>query len=231
MREETNNMIIQNKSIKQIVKVLFAVVFLVVIAFGFSGCGKDDVDADIDIENQELEKDTVNFGNDGVNGAIAPDGNDDVTLVSQQKETEDNQSMVAMSVEDAGRADPFLPYGSRSSVISGSGKVGNVDLLPPPESITVDTTATEVMTTKVSGIMYDKFNPSAILNISGSDYLVRAGDVINNYKVLSIAKEHVTVQYGLNVYKAGVGEIFTDDGINYNTVSNLERKFGGNKKK
>ena len=87
------------------------------------------------------------------------------------------------------------------------------------------------MTTKVSGIMFDKFNPSAILNISGADYLVRTGDVVNNYKVLSIAQDTVTVQYGANVYKAGVGELFTGEGINYNTISNLQNKFGGNKNK
>ena len=92
--------------------------------------------------------------------------------------------------------------------------------------ISVDTTATEIMTTKVSGIMFDKFNPSAILNINGTDYLVRSGDIINGYKILSIGKETVTVQFGSNVYKASVGELFTGQGINYNTVSNLENKFG-----
>ena len=39
----------------------------------------------------------------------------------------------------------------------------------------------------------------------------------------------VTVQYGSNVYKAGVGELFTGEGINFNTISNLESKFGGRK--
>ena len=82
-----------------------------------------------------------------------------------------------------------------------------------------------------SFIMYDKFNPSAILNISGSDYLVRTGDVINGYKILSIGKETVTVQYGSNVYKASVGELFTGEGINFNTVSNLNSKFGSNRNK
>ena len=75
--------------------------------------------------------------------------------------------------------------------------------------------------------MFDNINPSAILNISGSDYLVRSGDIINGYKILSIGKNSVTVQFGSNVYKAGVGELFTGDGINFNTVSNLETKFGG----
>ena len=57
--------------------------------------------------------------------------------------------------------------------------------------------------------------------------MVRTGDIINNYKVLSIGKDNVTVQLGANVYKAGVGQLFTGEGINYNTISNLENKFGG----
>ena len=226
------NNINEGKFWKRRVFTVVAVSLLMLLMFGTTGCNKNSDDGDVEIEQQELDQDTVNFGNDGVSGGIAPDalGPDDVTLVSQQTDRVENQSMVSMSVEDTGRADPFLPYGS-SAVVRTVSKGTSYDLLPPPESITVDTTATEVMTTKVSGIMFDKFNPSAILNIAGSDYLVRTGDIVNNYKVLSIAKEYVTVQYGANVYKAGVGELFTGEGINYNTVSNLEHKFGGNRKK
>lgn len=77
--------------------------------------------------------------------------------------------------------------------------------------------------------MYDRNNPSAILNIEGSDYLVRSGDVINGYKVLSIGKNSVTVQMGSNVYKAGVGQLVTSGqaDVNYNKVANLNKKFGG----
>ena len=92
--------------------------------------------------------------------------------------------------------------------------------------------AQKIVTTKVSGIMYDKSNPSAILNIEGADYLVRSGDVINGYKVLSIGKNHVTVQKGSNVYKAGVGQLVTEGqtDVTYNQVANLNKKFGGGNK-
>ena len=202
--------------------VIAAVLFLAVIMINTTGCtqGKDEL-VTVNDDNQELSKEMVKVGDDGVNGAIAPD---DVSIVSNEPAKE---SMVTLAVEDTGRSDPFLPEGEQ--VVSKPKPKGNIDLLPPPEMITVDTTATEVITTKVSGIMYDKFNPSAILNIGGSDYLVRTGDIINNYKVLSIGKEQVTVQNGVNVYKAGVGELFTGDGINFNTISNLESKFGGRK--
>ena len=60
-----------------------------------------------------------------------------------------------------------------------------------------------------------------------ADYLVKKGDVVNNYKVLAIAQDSVTVQLGSNVYKAGIGEILTEGSLNYNEVSNLGNKFGG----
>ena len=183
-----------------------------------TGCSQQQ-DVSVDISPvQELEKENIKVGNDGVNAAIAPDE------VSKQP----SESMVAMSVEDMGRSDPFLPNGSTNVVKQDY--IDGYDLLPPPESITVDEAAAEVITTKVSGIMYDRNNPSAIIKIADADYLVRTGDVINGYKVLSIGREIVTVQHGANVYKAGVGELFADDGIHFNTVSNLENKFGGQKK-
>ena len=212
--------------LKKVVCAIFGVLILCIMVINTTGCTQNNaVDDDITVETQEeLPKDTVKVGDDGVNGAIAPD---DVSIVADQ--TAKNQSMVSMTVEDIGRSDPFLPSGD--VVVSKPKPKYGFDLLPPPETITVDTTAKEIITTKVSGIMYDRLNPSAILNISGSDYLVRTGDVINGYKILSIGKETVTVQYGSNVYKASVGELFTGEGINFNTVSNLNRKFGSNSNK
>ena len=86
------------------------------------------------------------------------------------------------------------------------------------------------MDTIVSGILYDKYSPSAILNIEGSDYLVKKGDVVSNYKVVNIMKDSVTVKLGANVYKAGIGEILTEGSLNRNDVSNLNNKFGGVRK-
>ena len=215
-----NDLQIKHKKVFAIILVLLAVLIIV------SGCTKnntEDITAIETNDSPEIMKETVKVGNDGVNAAIAPD---DVTIVSSQMEFDQNSgNLVSVTIEDTGRSDPFLP--SKENIVSKPKPKMYNDLIPPPEAITVDTTATEVITTKVSGIMFDKFNPSAILNIAGQDYLVRTGDIINGYKVLSIGKEVVTVQYGANVYKAGVGEIFNGDGINFNTVSNLESKFGG----
>ncbi len=135
-------------------------------------------------------------------------------------ETEDKT--VVLNVEEYGRANPFLP----ADGVLGSGYA----LMAPPESLSSEESeAAKVITTKVSGIMYEPNRPSAILNIEGEDYLVRSGDYINNYKILSISKDLVTVQLGVNVYKAGVGQVIADGELNYNKEDNLEHKFGGAK--
>ena len=126
------------------------------------------------------------------------------------------------------KSNPFVPYRD----ISGTAKVNDIpsfNLVEPPEVINENSEAARVMDTVVSGILYDKYSPSAILNIEGNDYLVKKGDVVNNYKVLNILRDSVTVKLGANVYKAGIGEILTEGTVNYNDVSNLKNKFGGGK--
>ncbi len=129
------------------------------------------------------------------------------------------------------KANPFLPY--RDIVKNKNSKAADVptfSLVEPPEVINENSDAARVMDTIVSGILYDKYSPSAILNIEGSDYLVKKGDVVNNYKVVNIMQDSVTVQLGTNVYKAGIGEILTEGNLNHNNVSNLKNKFGGERR-
>ena len=213
-----------NKKIGAVV----AVIIFTVILFNTTGCTQkeDDIELVTSTEVEELPKDTVKVGNDGVNAAIAPDEPVKPLEAKKEEDKENEILMVSMSVENTGRMDPFLPESESYNAAASHTKLG-YDLLPPPTAVTTDSEAAEVMATRVSGIMYDRYNPSAILKIDSSDYLVRSGDIINGYKVLSIAKAYVAVQKGANIYKAGVGEMLTTGEINYNTVSNLENKFGG----
>ena len=129
------------------------------------------------------------------------------------------------------KSNPFVPY--RDTIKSKQAKVNDVptfNLVAPPEEINENSDAARVMDTIVSGILYDKYSPSAILNIEGSDYLVKKGDVVNNYKVVDIAQDSVTVKLGTNTYKAGIGEILTEGNLNHNDVSNLNNKFGGERR-
>lgn len=192
------------------------IIAVAALLFNVTGCTNNTQDETVEVF-EEIQKEPINTENDGVSAAIAPDEDKPLDRPST--------AMVAMSVEDTGRADPFLPYNEKS--LSSTKLRGGLDLLPPPEAIIVDSSAVDVVETKVSGIMYDNYNPSAILKIKGSDYLVRSGDIINGYKILAIARDNVTVQNGANVFKAGVGGVFPAGSVNFNTVSNLESKFGG----
>lgn len=125
------------------------------------------------------------------------------------------------------KANPFMPYRDLGETVSSAADVPSFTLVEPPEVINENSDAARVMDTIVSGILYDKYSPSAILNIEGNDYLVKKGDVVNNYKVVNIVQDSVTVKLGSNVYKAGIGEILTEGSLNHNDVSNLNNKFGG----
>ena len=124
---------------------------------------------------------------------------------------------------------PFLPYRN----IGDNGLADDLppyDLVEPPEVLGESSEAARVMDTIVSGILFDRYSPSAIINIEGNDYLVKKGDVVNGYRVMNIAQDSVSVKLGNNTYKAGIGEILTEGTIHYNEVSNLNKKFGGERR-
>ena len=122
---------------------------------------------------------------------------------------------------------PFLPY--RNLGPTEYNRISEDLLVAPPEILEEASTAVRIMNTTVSGILYDKYNSSAILNIEGTDYFVKKGDIVNNYKVLDIKKDSVTVKLEGNIYTAGIGEILTEGTITHNNISNLNKKFGGDK--
>lgn len=202
------------------------VTFAFVLALNLSGCTSNSEPE----ENAELPQQDSEI--------VIEDSNDSANINAPQDM--DTDAMVSINVANLGRANPFMPPGEKPIISQGAlDSVSSIpkerlqyDVLPPLETPVADSNAKTAASTRVSGIMYDKSNPSAILNVNGQDYFVRSGDVLNGYKVLSIGKSIVTVQVGSNVYKAGVGQLVTDgqSGINYNTVANLQSKFGGNKK-
>lgn len=165
------------------------------------------------------------------NAQVGPNGGgktseEGVEIMSKKALSTKSGKMVLISVADSGRANPFLPEAEAGLSSYSSSKL---PFLPaPPEFLSTGSEAGKVMTTVISGILYDKYSPSAIINIEGTDYLVKKGDIINRYKVLAISKDEVIVQLGNNVYKAGVGQLLSKTDINYNTIANLNKKFGGN---
>lgn len=146
---------------------------------------------------------------------------EDVDILNKKSVRKNSGKVVMISVTNTGRQDPFMP--PDDGLLLGS----YASLLPPPQTLPQNTDASKIMSTTISGILYDKYSPSAIINIEGTDYLVKRGDVINKYKILSIGKTQVAVQLGRNIYKAGVGELLSSVDFN-NNIANLDKKFGGN---
>lgn len=208
-------------------------VLLVCVVFYMAGCsGKDTAGLEHNQFSNQMEEsvDLAQVTPDAISSDAAGENvveiSDDTASGTGAAAANDDK-MVTVSFENAGRANPFQPVGEAKEV---TGKeLFDFELIEPPATTQPDSHASKIVTTKISGIMFDNYNPSAILNIEGEDYLVRSGDVINGYKILAISPQTVTVQLGANVYKAGVGEIVGNyNEINFNTISNLSKKFGGN---
>lgn len=184
-------------------KILFSTIFVAGIVF--VGC----VLSNIDLSSLKDDSSTITFE------------------ISPAAVTPSKTSVISIP-NGMVKAHPFLPYKEINSK-TNLNDVPQTILMEPPTTLGEDADAIRVMDTIVSGILYDKFSPSAILNIEGNDYLVKKGDVVNNYNVLAITQNSVTVKLGANVYKAGIGQILTEGNVNHNDVSNLNNKFGGDK--
>ena len=165
------------------------------------------------------------FFNIGIDQAMFEESSTIQLMVAPEAVTASAKSTISIP-SGIVKQNPFLPYRD----LSGKGKVDDVpsyNLVEPPEAVAESSEAARIMDTIVSGILYDKHSPSAILNIEGNDYLVKKGDVVNNYQILGITQDSVSVKLGENTYKAGIGEILTEGTLTHNNVSNLRNKFGG----
>lgn len=204
------------------IAMLFLLVSVCVTGCGGTGNGDIDLDSAAPDQIESVEgQSEVNVPGD------APGAVGNVVDIDSADE-----KMIAVSMESVGRANPFVPSSDLAAQAAvHKNDLPKFDLVDPPMISETDSDASKVVSTKISGIMYDKYNPSAIINIEETDYLVRSGDVINGYKILAISPKTVTVQLGANIYKAGVGEIVTQDGLTYNKVPNLSKRFGGAAKK
>ncbi len=146
-------------------------------------------------------------------------------LEKKKQLAQKQNKQVVIPVTNGGRANPFVPYDS----VLANAKPPEFDLIPPPLDIpAADPLTDSMMSTKISGIMYDSQRPSAIINFGGSDHLVHKGDRVQGYQIIDITRDRVVLKYGTNIYRATVGqEVAGGNGVTFNEVSNLNRQFGG----
>ncbi len=117
---------------------------------------------------------------------------------------------IVVSVESAGRLNPFLPTFDDFNNNYYAGIPS--DILMPPDKYGEETDAQELLKVSVSGILFDSIKPSAIITINGIDYFVQKNDMVDDFLVLDINRQFVVIKKGTNIYKASVGERFSQNG-------------------
>lgn len=166
----------------------------------------------------------VKAAKDELSPVVAAREQEKKELEKKNKLMQNKSKQVVIPVTNGGRVNPFMPYNSALA----SAKPPEFELIAPPLDIPdPDPMLGSLVSTKISGIMYDNQRPSAIINCGGSDHLVHKGDRVQGYQVIDITKDRVVLKYGTNIYRASVGQAIGRSGVSFNEVSNLNRQFGG----
>ncbi len=227
------------------------------IMFGLCGCGKkaqDDstsqtpeiaqeqqeqgsetVDVDVSSQQEEIEVETSNSDN-MVSYDLSSIGRSDPFMPYGEYIAYENATNSALREARRHNLEIAELQKLQNTKIREADDISpySFNLPVPPTSLAGENAAAAKITkTKVVGIMYNEKSPSAIINIDDKDYLVRIGDkIINNeYKVVKINKDWITVSLGSNIYSAAIGEQFSKDDLNKfrNDLYNLKNRFGGRK--
>jgi hypothetical protein len=135
------------------------------------------------------------------------------------------EKKVVVSIENYGRLDPFVPYSEKSLVMSSVPVFSDIPL--PPSVSEADNSVKDLVQAKVAGILYDRYRPTAILNVFGEDHLVKKGEMISDFYIQDIQKDYVVVKSGYNVYKTAIGGIINGATIVESTGNTLGGKFAG----
>ena len=221
------------KSLKKYTSLLLIIPAILVL----SGCdmpisfgGGDDVDTSfLETENTPAAPKAP----DADANKPAPPILGDSTDNKKEAENKNGEDEIALSsksatldIDSEGRTTPFVPYRERNLSYTSS----NFGDLPyPPQLGEVVEGLDDLVSAKVTGILFEPKSPSAIVNVLGDDYLVKPGDEIEGFKISSITKDYVAIQTGSNVYRAKVGDIV--EGEMYGSgIYNLGHKFAGQRR-
>lgn len=127
------------------------------------------------------------------------------TKISNDKDT----NKTSIQIVTTGRLNPFVPVGNLNNI--GFITSPKIDILPPNETLgQPDPLLDKLMSIKVSGIMYDGVNSSAVINLGGVDYFVQKGDKIDSFTVVDITKTSVAIREKNNIFSASIGQTFTN---------------------
>ncbi len=195
-------------------KILFTAIFCGCI-FCLNGCRQSNQMSDVSISVQKQNEPNITAPAVGV--ANMPSAENSVKIVSipnnkpipKNKIIKKPEKKIQLSINKFGRDTPFVPYENQSS----SSKTQFISSLPLPPLYVPDEGITDLFSIKVKGILYDKYKPSALVDIKGAEYIIHEGETISGYFIKDIQTNKVVIKYKNNIYKAGIGEI-VDSGMN-----------------
>ena len=205
-----------------------------------SGCGTKQEDTSVPDEagksSAEIDVDDIGDGTKMVSYDVLNIGRADPFMPMGEIAAYEQATKAAIAEANAHNAEVIRLTNLKNTAIREADDISPYSFnLPVPPTILgpADTAAAKITRTKVVGIMYSPTSPSAIINVDDKDYLVRQGDKIldNQYKVLRINQNWITVSLGSNIYSAAIGELFSKDelNVNRNDLYNLKNRFGGRK--
>lgn len=219
-----------------LIALLFALLFAGGIYYLVNYFKNQDVSNGELTRNQTVEdtmnnvtKEDIEQRNDEDNNEGIPVVNEDETGLIKPDEKEEEEKKEVITVIPTGRSNPFMPIQKyvKVEIPETVVRYDRANLIKPPKEYGVENEATtKMLTISVSGIMYDAQKPSAIISFENNDYFVQRGDKLDDYRVVDIGKNYVTVALGKNLYKANVGEEFklADP---YGSAKYLTDKYGG----
>ena len=204
---------------QQVSPLLVALLFAILVAgatyliFNFRSRNEEE-DAIVNPPAQENVEAENN--QDAVSDSAIPVVNEEEV---DQLKPEENQEekKETINVIPTGRTDPFLPLGKYlyKPVVAGKTQIKTINNIdydsitipkPPKKYGEISEFTQQLMTITVSGIMYDKIKPSAIITYHNEDYFVQIGDKLDDFKVVDIYPNSVIVSYGKNTYRANLGQ-------------------------
>ena len=153
----------------------------------------------------------------------------EVSEIKPDEKPAPEEKKEVIDIKPTGRSNPFMPLQKYIAVeipetVIQYDKVG---LPTPPETYGIkDEKMVKMLAIAVSGIMYDEINPSAIITFDNNDYFVQKGDRLDDYKIVDITRNSVTIALGKNLYKANIGEEFKISSF-YGNAEYISPKQGG----
>ncbi len=210
------------KTLKYIVLLGFIVIFTSGCDTSFLPFGQNsepDLADDTFVDSSEEENPPPAPGaaeqETGQEGTISEDG----TIIL-------GDDIVSVNIEPVGRTSPFVPYKEKNLLYNANYMYNDMPL--PSILGENDDDLVQLVSAKVTGIIYDTVTPYAIINVLDNDYLVKIGDKIESFSITDIAKDYVAIKTGTNVYRAKVGDIIDGD-IYESGIYNVGHRFAGTK--